>query len=92
MALISREDLHYQDYKWNSNPNVEPRFHGTVDNNMFDRSDGNDVLFVINEYADENDIRDKNQALELEREIHENLSKDISTQRDVSDWLKSIFR
>jgi hypothetical protein len=92
MALISRSDLQYEDYKWNSNPNVDPRFHGIADNNAFDKTDGNDVLYVINEYARENDVRDKKQALELEREIHQNLAKDISTQRDVTDWLKSIFR
>ncbi|HET6528912.1 MAG TPA: hypothetical protein VFG39_09210 [Balneolaceae bacterium] len=92
MALISRNDLHYTDYDWFSNPTVEPRFHGPADNNAFDKTDGNDVLYVINEYADENDIRDKKHALKLEREIRQHMAKDISTQRDVMDWLKSIFR
>lgn len=91
MALISRGDLEYSGYTWSSNPKVEPRFHGMADDNVFDRNDGNDVLYVINEYARENDIKDKKKALELEKEIHQNLSEDITTQRDVTDWLKSIF-
>lgn len=92
MALISREDLKYTDYTWNSNPTVDPRFHGIADDNKFDRSDGNDVLYVINEYARENEIGDKKDVQFWEKEIHQNLSEDITTQRGVVDWLKSIFK
>ncbi len=52
---------------------------------------GDDILNEINEYAKENNITDKKKGLEIESQIHKNLSKDVSTQRDVTDWLDSVF-
>lgn len=63
---------------------------GDADSNLFDRKSGKEVS-VINEYADWRNITDKQKALKIETEIHNNLSEDITTQRGVMDWLDSIF-
>lgn len=90
MSLIEKSDLKH-DYSWTSKPGENPKFEGTPDSNLFDREDGHEVLYVINEYAKRNDITDKEKGLEMESHIHNNLGKEITTQRDVTDWLDSIF-
>lgn len=88
MALIEKGDLQH-DYSWpTESPGDSPK---DADSNLFDREDGKEVLNVINEYVDKRDITDKQKALKIETEIHNNLSKDITTQRGVMDWLDSIF-
>lgn len=88
MALIGKGDLKH-DYSWpTESPGDSPK---DPDSNLFDREDGKEVLNVINEYADRRNITDKQKALKIETELHNNLSKDITTQRGVMDWLDSIF-
>lgn len=92
MPILSKQDLEY-DYSWNNRPQrqQDPKDQGSADNDMFDRNRGNDVLEAINNYARENEIEDKERALELEEEMHQNMSQDITTQRGVRDWLDNIF-
>jgi hypothetical protein len=90
MALIEKGDLKY-DYSWDARPGNNPVHEGESDSNLFDRESGKEVLTIINEYASRRNITDKKEALRIERELHENLSRDITTQRDVMDWLDSIF-
>ena len=88
MALIKKGDLKH-DYSWPSeSPGDSPK---KADSNLFDRENGKEVLSVINEYADRRNITDKQKALKIETELHNNLSEDITTQRGVMDWLDSIF-
>lgn len=88
MALIKKGDLKH-DYSWPSeSPGDNPK---DADSNLFDRENGKEVLSVINEYADRRNITDKQKALKIETELHNNLSEDITTQRGVMDWLDSIF-
>lgn len=88
MALIKKGDLKH-DYSWPSeSPGDSPK---EADSNLFDRENGKEVLSVINEYADRRNITDKKEALKIETELHNNLSKDITTQRGAMDWLDSIF-
>lgn len=88
MALIDKGDLKH-DYSWpTEDPGDNPK---DPDSNLFDRENGKEVLNVINDYAERRDITDKQQALKIETELHQNLSKDVTTQRGVMDWLDSIF-
>lgn len=88
MSLIDKGDLQY-DYTWTSQPGGSKS--DKPDSNLFDREDGKEVLHIINEYAKEENITDKKRALEIETKLHQNLSQDVSTQRDVFDWLKANF-
>lgn len=92
MPLLSKRDLEY-DYTWSSRPNrqQDPVPDDNPGRDVFDADDGNDVLDAINNYAEEKEITDKRRALEIERKMHENMSRDISTQRGVRDWMDSIF-
>lgn len=88
MSLIEKGDLQH-DYSWPSdNPGSNPK---DADSNLFDRENGKEVLHIINEYAKEENITDKKRALEIETKLHNNLSRDVSTQRDVFDWLRANF-
>ncbi|MDZ7691867.1 MAG: hypothetical protein U5K69_12190 [Balneolaceae bacterium] len=91
MALIEKGDLKY-DYSWTSNLGKNPKFEGKPDSNLFDREEGHEVLYLINEYAKENNIDDKETAREIENQLRKNLDKNLTTQRSVFEWITSRFK
>lgn len=88
MPLIDRSDLQY-DYSWSSYPGDSPRSESTSKSSLFRRDEGSDVLAIINEYADENDIKNKEEALRIEKLIREKLNKEDMTRREVKVWLEN---
>lgn len=91
MALIDRSDLQY-DYTWSSSPGKSPRSESVDKSSFFRRNEGDDVLALINEYASENKIRDKQEALRIERLIQEKLNEEERTKAEVRAWLKNNMK
>lgn len=87
MPLIDRSDLQY-DYTWSSKPGESPRSGSTSKSSIFRRNEGNDVLAIINDYVDENDIKNKEEALRIERLIREKLAEEDMTKTEVRVWLE----
>lgn len=90
MPLIDRSDLQY-DYTWSSQPGNNPRNNpstgGSTKSSLFRRSEGDEVLSLINEYAKDNEITDKRAILEIETFIYENLGEKEMTREEVRAWL-----
>ena len=91
MGLINRDDLKL-DYDWSSQPGDDPLKKEDVGSNVFNKNQGEDVLDLLNDYAEEKDIKDKNDILEAEGMLRNNLPKDLNTKNDVMDWLWSKLR
>jgi hypothetical protein len=88
MALIDRSDLQY-DYTWTSKPGNSPRSDSTSKSSMFRRDEGSDVLALINDYVSEKDIKNKEEALRIERLIREKLSGEKMTREEVRAWIEN---
>lgn len=90
MPLIDRSDLNF-DYTWTSEPGNNarnrPQTIGSTKSSFFRRNEGNEVLSLINEYADDHEIRDKQEALEIEQLLREKLGEEDMTRDEVRAWL-----
>ncbi|NBB75951.1 MAG: hypothetical protein GVY02_01110 [Bacteroidetes bacterium] len=91
MALIDRSDLKY-DYDWGAQPAEAPRTSTLTEDEpeskVFRTEDGVDVLTIINEYAEEHDIEDKDEALVIEMLLKNELNEENMTKDEVKVWIK----
>lgn len=91
MSLIDKSDLKY-DYTWSSKPAANPRSdtitQSDTQSRVFNREDGEGVLSMINEYAKDHEIEDKEEALRIEGLIRSQLGNEDMTYDKVMDWLE----
>ena len=88
MILFSRRNLHYSDYKWSVYPHNDPRVYGKPDGTLFDRAEGNEVVYLINRLMILWDYRFANTGNKIEKLIHDKLPADVLLQEDVQKWVK----
>lgn len=90
MPLLDRSDLKY-DYTWSTEPAQTPRTETTTqtetESKMFRRKDGDEVLQFINDYSDKYGIESKEDALEIERMLRDELKEEDMSRREVQLWL-----
>lgn len=90
MPLIDRSDLNF-DYTWTSEPGENarnrPQTTGSTKSSFFRRNEGNEVLSLINEYASDHEISDKQEALEIEKMLREKLGEEEMTRAEIRVWL-----
>ena len=90
MPLINRSDLKY-DYTWKTEPASKPRSStnakGESESQVFRGNEGDHVLSFINDYTEKEKITDKQEALEIERLLRDEMRKKEMTHRDVRIWL-----
>ncbi len=48
MILFSRRNLHYSDYKWTAYAQNDPHVAGKPDDTLFNKEEGNEVVYLIN--------------------------------------------
>lgn len=88
MGLIEKTDLSL-DYDWSSNPGDGPIEKDELNSTMFESESGEDVLSLLNKYAEQKESTKKEDLLEAETLLREQLPKDLNTEEDVFDWLWS---
>ncbi|MDR9419562.1 hypothetical protein [Gracilimonas sp.] len=88
MGLIEKNDLQL-DYNWSTTPGETPIDRDEIGGVSFDSQNGQDVLSLLNDYAEKNDLDRKEDVLEAEDLIRNDLPKDLNTDEDVMDWLWS---
>ena len=88
MVLFSRRNLHYSDYKWSIYPHNDHRVYGKPDGTSFERTEGNEVVYLINRLMLLWDYRFANTGNKIEKLIHDKLPADVLLQEDVQKWVK----
>ena len=63
-------------------------FDGTPSRRLFDRQNGNQLLFIINLYASQNDKFSEDQVQRIEELLVNRLPEDIKSEISVLNWLK----
>jgi hypothetical protein len=86
MPLMKSSDLKYK-YAWMAIPADDPRVTGKKSSTLFNRYEGYEVLSLINRFADENHLQEKDFGNKLEIMIHDHLPKEIRSQGLVKKWL-----
>jgi hypothetical protein len=95
MPLLDRSDLKY-DYNWETGPANAPRTETTTDteteSRLFRRDEGDEVLDFINQYSEEHENFEKEDALEIERLLRDDLKNEDMTRKEVRLWLSNHLR
>ena len=63
-------------------------FDGTPSRRLFDRQNGNQLLFIINLYASQNDKFSEEQVQRIEEMLVNRLPDDVKSEISVLNWLK----
>jgi len=92
MILFSRRNLHYTDYKWTAYIPNDPRVNGRPDHTAFNKTEGNEMVYLINKLMMIWDYRFANTGNKMEKLIHDKLPAEISSQEDVQSWLKTNLK
>jgi hypothetical protein len=90
MALIKQNDLNLK-YNWSTEPGETAVNKDSITNKSFDRERGDDVLNVLNDYAEKSEIEHKDDLEDVENLLRQELPKDLDTHNDVLDWLWSTL-
>lgn len=92
MILFSRRNLFYSDYKWTSYTPNDPRICGRPDDTLFNKDEGNEVVYLVNKLMALWDYRFSNTGNKMEKLIHDKLPVEITKQEEVQHWLKSNLK
>lgn len=92
MILFSRRNLFYTDYKWTAYVQNDPRVTGKPDATLFNKEEGNEVVYLINKLMALWDYRFANTGNKMEKLIHDSLPQEITKQEEVQAWLKSNLK
>jgi len=92
MLLFSRRNLFYSDYKWNTYAPNDPRTNGRLDDTLFTKDKGDEVIYLINKLMVLWDYRFSNTGNKIEKLIHDKMPAGITTQEQVQQWVKANIK
>ncbi|HEV8273693.1 MAG TPA: hypothetical protein VGQ04_20415 [Chitinophagaceae bacterium] len=84
MRFIKEHLSASNNYNWTD----EFIFDGTPSRRLFDRQNGNQLLFIINLYASQNDKFSEDQVQRVEEMLVNKLPEEIKSEISVLNWLK----
>ena len=83
---FSKQDMEMVDYNWD-NSSLNEIFSGEPSRRLFDRYNGNQVLFIINSYALVHEKFTVNDGKRIEKEICDNLPLSAKSEISVFNWI-----
>lgn len=92
MILFSKKSLCYNDYNWTAYSQSDPHISGKLDTTRFNKSEGNEVVFLVNKLMAMWDYRFISSGNKMEKLIHDELPGEADTQEAVQQWLKEHLK
>ncbi|HEX2847654.1 MAG TPA: hypothetical protein VHN59_13990 [Chitinophagaceae bacterium] len=89
--IYQKNDMEGRFYKWITDPS-RAIFAGRPSRRLFDRFNGDQVLFIINFYASFFERFTLEEARELERQIANNLPMEAKSEISVFNWIKDTSK
>lgn len=89
---FTRPNLISKDYVWNDYEEDDNRVSGALDNTPFDRTEGHEVLFMINSLMDIWGLDKTKNGQKIERMIKTYLPYELTSQIAVKDWIKQNWK
>ena len=83
---FQKQDMEGGNYHWNEN-SFQVIFSGKPSRRLFDRYNGDQVLFIINSYASLADNFSPQEGKMIEKEISDNLPLDARSEISVFNWI-----
>ena len=69
MALITKSDLHYNDYLWTTYANDNPKITGEPDSTLLNRMEGYEILYFINKLSEIHKLKVNSSETKIEKMI-----------------------
>lgn len=88
---FSKDNLVNQHYMWVQD-NTETTFTGSPSRRLFNRLNGNQVLFIINYYGSQSDKFSIEDGRKIEEMICKELPADTKSELSVVHWLKEVLQ
>jgi hypothetical protein len=88
---LAKEDLQNPHYSWTSTPGLTP-YNGQPSRRLFDRDNGDQVLFIINFFEAEINSLSLREAQRIEDMIMNELPLSAKSEISVLNWLKESFK
>src|SRR5687767_11809621 len=86
MLLFTKSDMAYT-YRWMYRPEQHSHFPLGPDYRFFNRNEGYEVLFVINEYLVNKDLHNTKSGKKLEKMLHDHLPHRDFNHTDLFRWI-----
>jgi len=91
MERFEKTNLVYE-YNWSDYEKDDPRISGIPDETEFNRKEGWEVLYIINQLTDHLAWAVETLGNRLEIFIHDRLPVEIKNQKDTIQWIKDNWR
>lgn len=91
MAKFNKDDLQYE-YEWSTVGDDDPEEIGTPDSSLLNRTEGYEMLYFINNFMSDNDLKNENSFYKIERMINEYLPSNIRSHHNIEIWLKDNWK
>jgi hypothetical protein len=88
MALITKSDLHYNDYSWSTYSNDDPKITGKPDSTLLNRKEGYEILYFINEFSEIHELKVKSLATKIEKIIRNEVPSSLHSQENIKEWIE----
>ena len=88
MYLFTTADMQFGDYRWTNFPENDPRISGLPDKTRFNRNEGHEMLYLINQLAILWHLKQKCSCLKIERMIKEAMPERLVKQEVIMEWVR----
>jgi hypothetical protein len=90
--MYDKRSMFFTDYNWNEYSETDPHVSGELDDTSFDRTEGYEILYLVNNLMEEWGLDEKNAGQKIERMIRYHLPQAIATQIEIKVWLKQNWK
>ena len=92
MIFFTKRNLTLHDYRWTELPKDNSKISGKPDLTLFDRLEGNEVVYLINNLMILWNYRFSNTGNKMERLIREKMPPEILTQEAAKNWIEQNLK
>lgn len=86
MANFTKGDLQ-QKYNWSTDGGDNPKLKGEPDSSLLDRTEGYEVLYLIQKLMDNWDLKAVADGHKIENKIHD-CPSNLRSQTNIKNWVK----
>lgn len=86
MRFYEKKDLIYE-YSWTVAEDDDPKITGKPDSTLLNRSEGYEVLYFINAFAEIHDFINKKTGKKIETMLQEHVPGNIRSQENIKNWI-----
>ena len=91
MKQFSKNDLMHR-YEWHDYEESAPEVSGQPDDTPFNSEDGHQVLYIINNFSVQHDIRWMTSGMLLEKMLKDDLPEQVRSQIQVLAWINANWK